>query len=359
MGKENFIGDSESKRLLATVGDMKIYSDSIYVITGKMDEEAPSGYQERSISKTPFPGNKTVSCCAWDKGLKVYDTGFFMNSACYRGYTETERRSEMDMRIKNIREPFEESTGEDLDQRNFDFWDTYRIDLYDGRLFYTNDVRDLFELYIAVLSRSLTPKESDGDPMYVESYYCVEDKTTAVDIKKQRQIDKANILYKFMSMLNGKGAEKQKIYDLLIYLDIIKSSELDPSMVQYIFSDWIDKKVTNVDEFKDASGRFLKDDDDEEGPQIIKFHRMIKEMIEGLVVSVNADGLYLNGMNIGADARSAAMDIVSNKNMLETKAQVLESYNELKNRHNKIDNKSAKAKESKKESESDPDSDKE
>ena len=64
-------------------------------------------------------------------------------------------------------------------------------------------------------------------------------------------------------------------------------------------------------------------------------------------------------MNIGADARSAAMDIVSNKNMLETKAQVLESYNELKNRHNKIDKKSAKAKESKKESESDPDSDKE
>lgn len=344
MEKENLIGDSSSKELLATVGDMKIYSNSIYVITGKMDEGAPTGYQERSISKTPFPGNKTVSCCAWDKRLKVYDTGFFVNSACYRGYTDSERRYEMDMRIKNIREPFEETTGEDLDQMNFDFWDTYRIDLYDGRLFYTNDIRDLFELYISILSRSLTPKESDGDPMYVESYYCVEDKTTAVDIKKQRQIDKANILYRFMSMLNDKGAEKQKIYDLLIYLDIINSSELEPAMVQYIFSDWIDKKVTNVDVFKDASRRFLQNEDDAEGPQVIKFHRIIKELVEGLVVSINADGLYLDGMNIGADVKSAAMDVVSNKAMLDTKARILEAYNKLKNRHNKIDKKSGKKK---------------
>ena len=45
MGKKIFEESHESKKLLATVGGMKIYSDSIYVITGKMDEEAPSGYR--------------------------------------------------------------------------------------------------------------------------------------------------------------------------------------------------------------------------------------------------------------------------------------------------------------------------
>ena len=110
--------------------------------------------------------------------------------------------------------------------KNFDFWDTYQIDLYDGRLFYTNDVRDLFELYISILSKSLTPKEEDGNPLYVESYYCVEDKTTAVDIKRQRQIDKADILYKFMDMMKGSEEEKQNMYNLLLYLDIIKSVDL-------------------------------------------------------------------------------------------------------------------------------------
>ena len=50
MGKKIFEESHESKKLLATVGGMRIYSDSIYVITGKMDEEAPSGYQERGLS---------------------------------------------------------------------------------------------------------------------------------------------------------------------------------------------------------------------------------------------------------------------------------------------------------------------
>lgn len=344
MGKKIFKESQEPKKLLATVGGMKIYSGSIYVITGKMDEEAPSGYQERGISKTPFPGNKTVSCCGWDKDLRVYDTGFFINSGCYKGYSLEDRKEEMDMRIKNIRHPFEETVNEDLDQKNFDFWDSYSIDLYDGRLFYTDDVRDLFELYIAILSKALTPKEEDGNPLYVESYYCVEDKTTAVDIRKQRQIDKADILYEFMGKLKGSESEKQSIYDLLLYLDVIRSIDLDPSMVQYIFTNWIDAKNTNVDMYKEASSRFLSDDETTEGMQIIKFHRMIKEMIEGLTVSVNSDGLYLNGELIGADAISASMALVSNKTMLEAKSRVLEAYNALKNKHKKIESKSDKKK---------------
>ena len=241
------------------------------------------------------------------------------------------------MRIKNIRYPFEETVNEDLDQKNFDFWDSYRIDLYDGRLFYTNDVRDLFELYIAILSKSLTPKEEDGNPMYVESYYCVEDKTTAVDIRKQRQIDKADILYEFMNKLKGSEAERKSIYDLLLYLDIIYSVELDQSMVQYIFTNWIDAKNTNVDMYKEASSRFLSDDESSEGMQVIKFHRMIREMVEGLAVTVNTDGLYLNGELLGADAISASMALASNKSMLETKSRVLEAYNALKNKHKKIE----------------------
>lgn len=337
MAKRNFDELQDSKRLLATVGGMKIYSGSIYVITGKMDEEAPSGYQERGISKTPFPGNKSVTCCGWDKDLRVYDTGFFINSACYKGYSMEEKKAEMELRIKNIRNPFEESVNGDLDQKNFDFWDSYRIDLYDGRLFYTDDVRDLFELYIAVLSKSLTPKEEDGNPLYVESYYCVEDKTTAVDIRKQRQIDKADILFDFMSRLKGSEIEKQSIYNLLLYLDIIHSVDLDPSMVQYVFTNWIDAKNTNVDMYKEASSRFLSDDASSEGMQIIKFHRMIKEMVEGLAISISSDGLYLNGELIGADAVSASMALVQNKSMIETKSRVLEAYNALKNKHKRIE----------------------
>lgn len=109
------------KRLLAIVSGMKIFSDSVYVVTGKMDVGAPDGFQERGISKVPFPGNKTIASCPWDKNLHVYDTGFFPSSICYRGWTKSEVDEELKRRIANIKEPYEDATGNDLDQRNFDF----------------------------------------------------------------------------------------------------------------------------------------------------------------------------------------------------------------------------------------------
>ena len=75
MGKKE-----NEKELLAEVSGMKIYSNSVYVVTGKSDEGAPTGFQEMGIAKAPFPGNKGVVQCSWDKYLRVYDTGFFEES---------------------------------------------------------------------------------------------------------------------------------------------------------------------------------------------------------------------------------------------------------------------------------------
>lgn len=337
MGKKETVADFATKRLLATVSGMKIYSDSIYVITGKMDESAPSGFQERGISKVPFPGNKNVVYCPWDKNLNTFDTGFYINSKCYQGMTRNEAEDEMNMRIKNIEAPFAESTNADLSASNTDFWEVKGVDCYDGRLFYTNDIRDLFDLYIALQVRALTPKEEDGNPEFQNSYYIVEDKTTAVDVRKQRQLDKTEIIYKFMSMLNGNPQERQKLYDLLLYLDIIHTVEIDPSMVQYIFTNWIEQKSTNIDNYKSAQSRFLAKDESLAGPQIIMFHRMIKEMMYAGIVKISTTGVTFNNDVIGSDAISAAIAVVENKDLVERKAQLLEAYNAMKKKHDKID----------------------
>lgn len=336
MGKDKKEVASE-KRLLATVSGMKIYSDSIYVITGKMDESAPSGFQERGIAKVPFPGNASVVSCSWDSRLNTFDTGFYVNSRCYNGMSREDAEKEMNMRIKNIEVPYASSTNADLSAGNKDFWEVLQVKCYDGRLFYSNDIRDLFDLYIALQCKALTPKEEDGNPDFSNSYYLVEDKTTAVDVRKQRQLDKTEIIYKFMSMLNGDSKTKQNLYDLLLYLDIIHTVEIDPSMVQYIFTNWIEQKTTNIDDYKNAQSRFLTGVDSDNGPQIIMFHRMIKEMMYAGVVKISPSGVTFNNDTIGSDAISAAIAVVENKNLVERKAQLLEAYNAMKGKHEKID----------------------
>ena len=325
--------DETQKRLLAIVYGMKIYSDSVYVITGKHDEAAPTGFQENGISKTPFPGNKSIVPCAWDKFLHVYDTGFFKNSACYKGYTAQEREEEVQRRIENIRAPYEEATGNDLDQRNFDFWDSLTVADYMGRLFYTNDIQDLFELYISLQSKLLTPKDQDGNPMFQSSMYCVEDKTTAVDIKKQRQLDKTDIIYDFMSMLKGTPAEKQQIKDLLLYLGIIRTVNLDENMIRYTFTNWIESRNVNIDQYKEAYSRFISEDMRDAGPQAIRYHRMITEMVYGGALQYTASGLSIDGLELGPDAITAAHNLAYEPSFSEQKGKVVELYTSMQEKH--------------------------
>lgn len=334
MGKKKAV-EMPTKKLLAVVSGMSIYSDSIYVVTGKPDESAPTGFQERGISKVPFPGNGIVSPCPWDKNLGVYDTGFFDKSICYKGMSKAEVETEVKRRVENILNPYEDATGRDIHQKNFDFWDTFRVKCYDGRLFYTNDMNDLFDLYIAIQGKVLTPKDEDGNPDFQGSLYCVEDKTTAVDVRKQRMIDKSEITYEFMSMLKGEDSERQKIFDLLLYLDIIHSVEMDPNMVQYIFSNWIEQKNTHIDMYKEARNRFLVDDE-ENGAQIIKFHRMIKEMIYSGAIQVNSSGMMFRGEDIGSDAISAAIQVVENKDFIQSKADIIDAYTTMKEKQAKM-----------------------
>lgn len=338
MGKKKEVVDGSTKRLLAEVSGMKIYSGSVYVITGKSDITAPDGFQEKGISKAPFIGNRTIVPCPYDTQLRVFDTGFYPSSKCFKGMSESEKKEELDRRIRNIKNPYEEATEQDLSQGNVDFWDTITVKNYDSRLFYTDDIYDLFDLYISLQSKLLTPKDEEGNPDFQKSMYCVEDKTTAVDIKKQRQLDKTEIIFQFMSMLRGSDIQKQNIKDLLMYLDIISSVRLEDSMIQYSFTNWIEQKNTNIDDYKDAYRRFISDNQEDRGPQIIAFHRMIKEMVYSGVLKIESTGIIFMGTSLGPDYITAAMSVVDNKDMLEYKALILEEYNKMIDKHEKIAN---------------------
>lgn len=336
---ENF-GAGE-KKLLATVSGMRIYSDSVYVITGKPDESAPTGFQERGISKVPFPGNKTVGSCSWDKYLGSYDTGFFDRSMCYQGMSRAEVMEEVNRRKENIMEPYEISTGHNLHQSNFDFWDSFTVDCYTGRLLKTDDIKDLFDLYILLLSKTVTPKEEDGNPEFINSMYIVEDKTTAVDLNQSRKIVKSEIISDFINKMNSGGEERRKVLDMLIYMDIISTANIDDRMIKYMFMNWLDSKPTNIDRFKDMSDRFMGED--KRGLEIIKYNRIVRELAYSNVIKIESSGYVFGGEVLGGDSISSAMDLVDNKEHLDLRARIISAYAEMKDSHKKIEEASKNA----------------
>lgn len=311
------------RALVAEVNGLRIYKDTLYIITGKKDDAAPTGMVELGISKMPFPGNRAVCYCRFDRDSNVYDTGFYLNSACYRGWDQAKREAECERRVRNIMRPYMEVVNNPLDQSDTAFWDNKGVVLYSGRTFNTNDPTQLFELYIAMTSFSLTPKELDGDPRFIESMYCVEDKSVSIDIKALRAQYKVDSITRFNTSLAGSDVDRDFILDLCLYLDIITRTDLDDDgFYKYMFSDWCDRNVSNVELFVEAYDRFMEED----ARDIPKYHRMIRHLVSKGIIKSTAEGLSLDGFLLGRDMKGAAMRLASDKEAHAARMKLLEEY---------------------------------
>lgn len=311
------------RSLLAEVNGLRIYKDTLYVITGKKDESAPTGMVDMGISKMPFPGNRSTCLCRFDRDSNVYDTGFYLNSLCYRGWDQKQKEAECERRIRNIMTPYMEVVNNPLDQSDLSFWDNKTVALYSGRTFNTNDPIQLFELYIAMTSFSLTPKELDGDPRFMSSMYCVEDKSVSVDIKALRAQYKVDSFTKFNTSLSGTQIERDFILDLCLYLDIITRVDLeDDGFYKYQFSDWCDREPSNVELFVEAYNRFMEED----AREIPRFHRMIRHLVSKGIIKTTSDGLNLDGFLLGKDMKGAAMRLAADKEADAARIKLLEEY---------------------------------
>lgn len=145
---------SDSK-VLITVNNLDIKSNSIYKIENKPDMNAPSGYREMGTTKLPSEGIGNSVPCRFvvndhNTGKGVYDTGLYIGSPCFKGKGEKEQeRVVADLR-EHIVKPYEALHGMAiLDHKNLSFWDNFSVDLWEGRFFNTSNVEDLLDLYIA------------------------------------------------------------------------------------------------------------------------------------------------------------------------------------------------------------------
>ena len=153
---------------IAIVNGMEIKKNTLYKVTGKPDLDAPKFLVEMGISK--YPSEEGVNSVGMtfisdstNSGAGVYDTGLYISSPCYAGRNLADVKSIVKSLQTNIVEPYERLRGEGgnrdytlTDHRNFDFWDKFCVNLWDGLVFDTSNVEHLFNMYVALQSHHLS-----------------------------------------------------------------------------------------------------------------------------------------------------------------------------------------------------------
>lgn len=300
------------------INGLKIVKGVLYKIENKLDKSAPDGFQKEGTTKLIRPDAGNVIHCNYDDNAKMYDTGFYTNSACYAGMEKKDRQDLVNLITKEIVTPYEEFKGEEgiLHQTNLEFWDNATVELYEGRVFNPQIIKDYFELYIAMRCNALTPETLQGDPRFNNSDYIIKNSEQSVNVKKQRAQTRAYATSHLVFLIETKS--ENAIY-LLKSLDII-SLNLKPSTADMLtaFNIWLDKDVQNADTFESL---YEKSKTDEGLEEIILKVKVKDYLTKGRIKKEGSEYLYKD-IPLGIDVKSIVYNLQTKEELAETRDQI-------------------------------------
>ena len=275
---------------------------------------APSGLVELGATKVPnrISGiNVPMRFRVMDKsqGTGVYDTGFSKTSPCYAGENEGTIAGQVSALRKYIVNPYEKLQGKPglLDAGNFEFWDSYSVDLHRNRVFNTNKPSDLLGLYVALISRELPSTANQKNPKYRSASYMLEDEAKVKEVKVTRNSNKFQAIANFVGLLN---TNKSKAVDLLLYCGIPHiTNSTDDATIHNVFMEYM-SRFQNVEVF-DRAFKVVSDTFTEEVPTI--YAKLRKAYLKKAIQKQgNKFILTSTGEEMGTDLKQIALSLIKN-----------------------------------------------
>lgn len=162
----------ERKEVLFEFMGAKIYKDTLYRVSNRLDYNAPESWINQGLSKAPGTGD--TASCRYDDRNQRYDTGFELHSSRYLSVADGVKVSIVETLKENIVKPFLAVTGKDesfLGSFNNETWDNYIVSFNELTSFNTADPRQAMELYISISSGKLVPKKTKDVNLEVEPYF--------------------------------------------------------------------------------------------------------------------------------------------------------------------------------------------
>lgn len=310
--------------IIIEVNGLAIKENSLYKVIDKPDLNAIDGLREHGSTKVPLEFLGNSSGCRYDTSKQVFDTGFYTQSPCYANMDLSTRQQKVQILREKIIEPYELVHGEGkLDNKNEEFWLDYVVDLYEGKIFNTENVDDLLGLYIAMLSYELTPKDRTGDPAFRNSQFCVEDKEVTSSKRNERAQNYMKAVTAF-ALMNVN--ERAKLISCLRFVRMPGadglSAEAQESTLNSLFHDWINDDVKNVDDFVRVTDLASKKAGLEE---IVIYGHLIDFQMKKKVVKIGDEFAYKE-TPLGPDLKTAAKNLANKTSLKELK---LELYKEI------------------------------
>lgn len=312
--------------VIISINGLEIKRNSLYKIVDKSDNNALDGLKQHGSTKIPQEYMGTLAQCPYDKRTDTFDTGFYIYSPCYNGMDEGARVKHVALLQTEIVEPYERVYGIGLlDNKNEDFWTTYDIDLEEGRIFNTGNIRDLLDLYIAMRGFELTPRSKVGNPNFSTSQFIIEDREVTNKKKNERAQSYMDALQHFFVMLTS---EKHKLLSVLKYANMNSAngmtSETSNSSLNSLFKNWIDEDVKNVDNFLRVSNMVNK----KAGLEEVTLYSLLIDMLRRNKLPKIGEEFTYDETPLGADLKTVAKNLATKTSLKETKNKILQEETE-------------------------------
>lgn len=303
-----------SKDFTIKVNGVEIKPDSLYQIIPKKDDDAPDYYTKNGTSKLLMQGITDGAPCLFDSNLNVWDTGFYENSPCYRGWSGTDIKTQVEALKKHIVEPFEALRGKGtlshLDTKD-SFWLSYASsNIYNGKVFNTAKPDDLLELYIALLGKHVCSKKDENSPFQKKAKYLVENKDAVVGVREERQRFKAEAI---ASVFKLKEVNKEKLKEVLTYLGLPATD--DDGLVSVVM-DYVENSKEGHNNSKRLVETINKVNSKSGAIEINIYGQLLELFRKGSISKVGSE-YFLGEDSIGLDLKSAALTIKKSKPLQE------------------------------------------
>lgn len=309
-----------------SINGLDIKKNSLYKIIDKADNNALDGLRDYGSTKIPQEFMGTSAQCPYDISTETFDTGFYIYSPCYKGLDQEARIKHVAILQELIVEPFEKVYGIGiLDNKNEKYWTEYNIDLEEGRIFNTANIKDFLDLYIAMRGFELTPKSKNGDPMFAKSQFFIEDREVTSKKRNERAQNYMSALENFFIMMTS---EKHKLISVLKYANMNAANAMDSttpnSNINSLFKSWIDEDVKNVDNFLRVSAMVNK----KAGLEEVTLYSILIKMLKANKLQKIGEEFSYEDSILGADLKSAAKNLATKPSFKEVKNKILQEETE-------------------------------
>jgi hypothetical protein len=317
---------TKEKDVLFVVNGFVVKGNTTYLVKDKPDGDAPSGFVAAGVSKLPSDGVDEVFQVRWvavspDGKQGNWDTGFYEYSPCYSGQDLADIRKEVKTRVANILTPYRQAIG---NPTAFDLEDQKSIEdtifsVYSGRIFNTANVMDRVTLYFALLAFQVAPKGDEGDSKYRAAAYILVDTT-----KDKKQADeKTSDLFKCIRIFSDLyRTNPDKLKHVFGWLNFQYAEGIDQNALETMFFNEIKSSPEKSRIFLST----VEEADTDEGFDKFSVHTELRNLFKkkSAKVSKSPNGtLFYGEQEIGADLKSAAANIVRNKDLNGIKVEIL------------------------------------